>query len=223
MKRFRGTSPVSLQILISFDAYSPQSPAVDNSEHAFIEVILLLAFKFILIMLTIFHGTARINSNSRKIADYYDEVLGKRNIPHQFFTLENVDDSIFNKTFHNPKHPQLQSIEDHILGPTSKFIFIIPEYNGSFPGMFKGFIDASDVKKCFHNKKACLTGVADGRAGNLRGMEHLTNIFNHMKMNVLHFKIPISQVSTHLDAQGKLQSDEIKAMIDQQLDLMLDF
>ena len=174
-------------------------------------------------MITIFHGTARTDSRSRKIADFYDELLGKKNIPHQFFTLEGVDETIFNKTFHDPKHPQLASIEDHILAPTSKYIFIIPEYNGSFPGMFKGFIDACDIKKCFHNKKASLTGVADGRAGNLRGMEHLTNIFNHMKMNVVHYKIPISQVSLHLDAEGKLKDADLMKMIETQIDLLMEF
>ena len=174
-------------------------------------------------MLTLFHGTARPESNSRKIANFYDELLGKKNIPHQFFTLENVDSSIFNHTFHNPKTPQQASIEDTILAPTTKYMFIIPEYNGSFPGMFKGFIDACDVKKCFHNKKACLTGVAEGRAGNLRGMEHLTNIFNHMKMNVLHFKIPISQVHLMLDESGKLTNPEMMKMIETQIDLFMEF
>jgi len=115
-------------------------------------------------MITIFHGTARADSNSRKIANFYSELLGKRNITHQFFTLEGVDAEIFNKTFHHAKHPQLDFIENGILAPTDKYIFVIPEYHGSFPGMFKGFIDASDVKKCFHNKKACLVGVAEGRA-----------------------------------------------------------
>jgi NAD(P)H-dependent FMN reductase len=174
-------------------------------------------------MITIFHGTARTDSNSRKIANFYDELLGDKNIPHQFFTLEGVDETIFNKTFHDKKHPQLESIEEHILAPTSKYIFIIPEYNGSFPGMFKGFIDACDVKKCFHNKKASLTGVADGRAGNIRGMEHLTNIFNHLRMDVLYYKIPISQVSNHLDKNGKITDNEIVKMIDTQIDLLMKF
>lgn len=174
-------------------------------------------------MLTLFHGTARPGSNSRKIADFYAELLNKKNIPHQFITLEDVDTTIFTHTFHNAKTPQQATIEDTILAPTSKYMFIIPEYNGSFPGMFKAFIDASDVKKCFHNTKACLTGVAEGRAGNLRGMEHLTNIFNHMKMNVLHLKIPISQVHLMLDENGKLNNPEITKLIEQQIDLFMEF
>lgn len=89
--------------------------------------------------------------------------------------------------------------------------------------MFKGFIDASDVKKCFHHKKACLTGVAEGRAGNLRGMEHLTNIFNHLKMDVLHLKIPISQVHLMLDESGRLNNTETIKMIETQIDLFMEF
>lgn len=173
-------------------------------------------------MLTIFHATARQNSNSRKIADFYSKILADKNIPHQFFTLENIDSSIFNKTFHDPKHPQLLSAEDHILAPTTKYIFIVPEYNGSYPGMFKGFIDASDVKKCFHHKKACLVGVAEGRAGNLRGMEHLTNIFHHIKMEVFHYKIPISRVHLLVDENGNVDN-EIKQHIETQIDLFLKF
>ncbi|MBK9354564.1 MAG: hypothetical protein IPN09_11540 [Bacteroidetes bacterium] len=73
----------------------------------------------------------------------------------------------------------------------------MPEYNGSFLWCFKTFIDASNIAHVF-TIKSLHGGVAAGRAGNLRGMEHLTNIFNHMKINVLHLKIPISEVSNQL-------------------------
>lgn len=175
-------------------------------------------------MITLFHGTARANSNSKKVANIYSKILGEKNVPHTFFTLENIDTAIFNATIYTqPKSEQLVTIENGILAPTAKYIFVVPEYNGSFPGMFKAFIDASDVKKCFHNKKACIVGVADGRAGNLRGMEHLTNIFNHLRMNVLHLKVPLSQISNYLDEQGNLTNDEYLKMIHQQIDLLLDF
>ena len=68
-----------------------------------------------------------------------------------------------------------------------------------------------------------MVGVAAGRAGNLRGMEHLTNIFNHMKINVLHLKIPISDVSNQLDENGDVHNKEIDALIDKQIELLLDF
>ncbi|MBL0078262.1 MAG: hypothetical protein IPP53_03810 [Bacteroidetes bacterium] len=54
-------------------------------------------------------------------------------------------------------------------------------------------------------------------------MEHLTNIFNHMKINVLHLKIPISDVSNQLDENGDVHNKEIDALIDKQIELLLDF
>lgn len=175
-------------------------------------------------MITIFHATARPNSNSRLIANIYDKILGERNIEHLFFSLENVEPEVFSQTIYTkPKNKQLLSIEDGILEPTEKYIFIVPEYNGSFPGMFKGFIDASDVGKCFYNKKACLVGVSEGRAGNLRGMEHLTNIFGHLRMNVLFMKLTLSQIHLNLNSSGDLTNPEYIKQINQQIDLLLEF
>ena len=132
-------------------------------------------------------------------------------------------DLLTNEMYGPNKNPKMKLIEETLLIPTTKFIFIVPEYNGSFPGAFKTFIDASNIVACFHNKKACMVGVAAGRAGNLRGMEHLTNIFNHMKINVLHLKIPISDVSNQLDENGDVHNKEIDALIDKQIELLLDF
>jgi NAD(P)H-dependent FMN reductase len=47
------------------------------------------------------------------------------------------------------------------------------------PGSLKLFIDACSVreyKQNFKGKKAALVGIASGRAGNLRGMDHLTGV-----------------------------------------------
>ncbi|MCB9034029.1 MAG: NAD(P)H-dependent oxidoreductase [Chitinophagales bacterium] len=173
-------------------------------------------------MITLFHGTPRPNSQSRKVANYYDYLLGEKNVKHFFFTLENVDKTIFTDFYNTvPKNPQLVSIEEGILQPTTKYIFIIPEYNGSFPGTLKAFIDATDVKSCFHGKRACITGVAAGRAGNLRGIDQFSNILHHLKMEVMHLKLPLSAIDENIDANGNLINEEYKKMIDTQIDLFL--
>src|SRR5690606_14800672 len=72
----------------------------------------------------------------------------------------------------------LVETEQRYLIPADKFVFIMPEYNGSFPGILKLMMDNSDIRKCWWYKKAMLAGLADGRAGNLRGLDHMTNILN---------------------------------------------
>ena len=79
-----------------------------------------------------------------------------------------------------------------------KFWFVFPEYNGGIPGMLKLFLDAISVrayKATFHGKKACLTGISTGRAGNLRGLDQLTNILNYLQVIVHPNKVPISSIS----------------------------
>ena len=107
--------------------------------------------------------------------------------------------------------------------PVPKFIFISPEYNGSIPGVLKAMFDISDIQKSWWNKKALMTGISTGRAGNLRGMEHLTGILNYMKVTVHHNKLPISVVDTLLDKKGEITDAHTLDTINNQLDEFITF
>jgi NAD(P)H-dependent FMN reductase len=117
----------------------------------------------------------------------------------------------------------LKTMEQEHLIPAWKFVFVMPEYNGSFPGILKLMIDNSDIKQCWWYKKAMLVGVADGRAGNLRGLDHMTNILNYLKMNVLHNKVPISRINTEFDMEGKILIPATKTVIENQIEEFLKF
>ncbi len=99
----------------------------------------------------------------------------------------------------------------------------MPEYNGSYPGILKLLIDNSDIKNAWWNKKVLLVGVATGRAGNLRGMEHLTGSLMHIKMMVHHNRLPISLVDKLMDEAGNLTDAGTIKAIEQQLDEFIAF
>jgi chromate reductase len=172
-------------------------------------------------MITLVSGTNRPNSWTRKVLDVYKNQLDKKGIDYQIFDLMEISDGFLHIDMYDNKVKEFVELEKNILFPTTKFIFVIPEYNGSFPGILKLVIDGSDIKNAFHHKKAALVGVSDGRAGNLRGMDDLTNVLNHMKINVLHCKIPVSSVSKQFDENGQFISAETLKLIDQQIDLLV--
>ena len=118
---------------------------------------------------------------------------------------------------------KLKETEQRLLIPSEKFVFIMPEYNGSFPGILKLMMDNSDIRKCWWGKKAMLTGVADGRAGNLRGMDHMTNIMNYLKLNVFYNKIPLSRINEELDMEGNLLKEDTVKVINNQIEEFLKF
>lgn len=158
-------------------------------------------------MYTIISGTNRSGSHTERVAREYQKILINKNIEAKLFSLKGLDVLSRNEA--------IRKAEAEILIPTQKFIFIIPEYNGSYPGVLKAFIDNSDIKNVWNYKKALLTGIATGRAGNLRGMDHLSDTLHFMKMNVFYNKLPISVIDKVLDNEGHFNKETIKAINDQ--------
>ncbi|HMN32265.1 MAG TPA: NAD(P)H-dependent oxidoreductase [Chitinophagaceae bacterium] len=141
-------------------------------------------------MYTIISGTNRPGSNTLKVAKEYQKFFKEFQVDANLFSLEDLNSLYKDRMF--------CQLEKELLIPTQKFIFIIPEYNGSFPGVFKLMIDNSDIRQCWHSKKVMLVGIADGRAGNLRGLDVLTNMCHYMKMSVYYDKLPISRINIEL-------------------------
>ena len=60
-------------------------------------------------------------------------------------------------------------------------------------------------------------GVSSGRAGNLRGMDHLTGILNYLGIHVHPNKLPISSVLGLLNEQGHIKDEMTIKVIDKQI------
>ena len=164
---------------------------------------------------TIISGTNRPGSNTIKVAKQYLRLLEKKGISARFISLEGMDV--------NNRNEELKRLEKEVLIPSRKFIFVTPEYNGSFPGVLKAMIDNTDIEKVWWGKKALLTGVSTGRAGNLRGMEHLTGVLHYLKMNVHPNKLPISVVNKLLNGEKDIADEATLKMIDEQLEDFIRF
>lgn len=171
-------------------------------------------------MITVISCTNRPNSSTFKIAKHYSQLLEKQGVKHKLFSFENLPHDIAFSELFNRRSTTFQQLLDEFVLPAEKFVFVSPEYNGSFPGILKVFLDAlhPDINRY---KKSSLVGVSNGRAGNLRGMEHLSGILNYLGMHVHPNKLPISCVSTLLDADGKLKDeDTAKALEKHVIDLI---
>lgn len=149
------------------------------------------------------------------VAKYYQQVMSEKESSVHLVSLENKN--VWERG------ADMLELEEKYFIPSDKLVFILPEYNGSFPGILKLMIDNSDIKKCWWHKKAMLVGVADGRGGNLRGLEHFTGILHYMKVNVLYHKVLISRIKEEVDAEGKLLKDSTAKAIDIQVEEFLHY
>ena len=166
-------------------------------------------------MYTIISGTNRTDSKTLQIALQYQQFLATKGIEANLVSLVNLEVS--------NRNDQIRELEKDVLIPTTKFIFVSPEYNGSIPGVLKSLIDNTDIQKVWWGKKALLVGVSSGRAGNLRGMEHLTGILHYVKVVVHPNKLPISIIDKLMDGEGHIIDKLTLSVINEQLHEFISF
>lgn len=151
-------------------------------------------------MILLIVSTNRKNSMSAKIAHYYENLLNENGVETSILSLEHLpEDFTFSALYENSgKHPHFQAIQS-LLDSVNKIIFIVPEYNGSFPGVLKTFIDGLRYPNSFVDKKVALVGLSAGVQGNAIGLSHLNDILSYLKANVLGLRIQLGQVHQHFD------------------------
>ncbi len=167
---------------------------------------------------TIIASTNRPGSNTLKAAKHYQELMREAGIEAKLLSLEVLNGQLLiDMTMYDEQSPLLQRIQEEYLS-ADKFVIVVPEYNGGFAGITKLFIDATDVKNYWNHKKVCLVGIADGRGGNLRGLEHLSGILLHMKINVFHLRQPLAQINGELDENGRFYKEGTLKMLRGQIE-----
>lgn len=164
-------------------------------------------------MITVLSGSNRKGSETLRFALQYADFLRKHtDQPVKVLALENIPhDYFFPEMYSSDRQADsLRAVQDEYLIPAEKIVYVTSEYNGGFNGALKLFLDACSVrayKATFNGKKAALVGVASGRAGNLRGMEHMTGVLNHVGTIVMPNKLPISQIEKLMDASGEITDE----------------
>lgn len=163
----------------------------------------------------IISGTNRLDSASIKVASEYFNRLTKAGKSCELYSLEGF--KWFQRT------PDFLELQERLFIPAQKFIFVMPEYNGSVPGVLKLMIDLLDYKRTWHLKKVLLVGVSSGRAGNLRGMEHMTGILHYLKAVVHPNKLPISRVDLLVTNSVLKLDQETSRAVDLQIEEFIAF
>jgi chromate reductase len=180
-------------------------------------------------MITIIQATNRPDSNTEFVSRHIDQWLKERNIgPVGHISMTDMPPEILLASAYEVESipDKLKVMQDQFMVPATKFIWILPEYNGSFPGVLKLFIDAISVRKygeTFRMKKSMLIGIATGRSGNIRGMDHLSGILIHMKSVIYPRLLPVSKVNELMDDQGRINHDPTLRTLDDHLNGFMAF
>src|SRR5690606_39200116 len=173
-------------------------------------------------MITIISGTNRPHSNTFKLATYYRQKLTERAVDSHVLSLADLSPDFITADMYKSHSVAFQPYQDRITA-TEKFIFVIPEYNGSFPGILKTFVDACQFPNSFFNKKAALVGLSSGKYGNVRGVDHFTGVCHYVRLHVLPLRIHIPHIFQELDDRGNLYREDTLRFTNEQLEEFIRF
>lgn len=173
-------------------------------------------------MITIISSTNRPGSSTLKLAQYYQTKFLEKGIEAALLSLADLPPNLIKTDLYGQRSAEFEPIQD-IITKTEKFLFVIPEYNGSFPGVLKVFIDACSFPESFYEKKAALVGVSSGKYGNIRGVDHFTGICNYIHLHVLPLKIHIPSIHKELDENGNLFKEDTLRFTNEQIDKFIKF
>ncbi|MBV6646109.1 MAG: NAD(P)H-dependent oxidoreductase [Cyclobacteriaceae bacterium] len=175
-------------------------------------------------MISIICSTNRTNAVSKTISRIYQDILAKENAESILIDLADLPgDFIISALYENSgKNPAFNPIRQQ-MKKSEKFVFIVPEYNGSFPGVLKAFIDGLEFPSTFCHKKCALVGLSSGVQGGGLALSHLTDIFNYCGMHVLANKPKLAQIEDHLSSEGYIKSEGYQKRLEKQAKELIQF
>jgi NAD(P)H-dependent FMN reductase len=153
-------------------------------------------------------GTNRPGSNTLRVAHLVERHYKAVGAPVEVFSLRELPPEMFDPGSYAHKPPGVVELQRRVLDARGLHI-VTPEYNGSFPGVLKYFIDMLKFPESFEHKPVAFTGAAAGLWGGLRPVEQLAQIFSYRNAHLYPDRVYIPGINQKLDADGNLTDPAI--------------
>lgn len=149
-------------------------------------------------MILVIAGTDRLNSNSRKIANYVKGLLENLGEDAQVLDLADLKPTAHGGPFYGgaPAPEALQKALDLVQRADGVY-FCVPEYNGSLPGALKYFIDHWKYPESFEFRPVAFCGLG-WMFGGLRPVEHLQGVMGYRNAFMYPERIFFRDAPAHL-------------------------
>jgi NAD(P)H-dependent FMN reductase len=174
-------------------------------------------------MICLISGTNRQGSNTLKIAQLYKQIYDRLNIACELLDLSQLPQDLLRSDIYSLGS---EGFKESFVAPilASKGLhLIVPEYNGSFPGVLKLMIDLLPFPESFDGRPVCFTGIAAGQFGALRSVEQLQMIFAYRNACLFSKRVFLPAVHELITASGGLTDADLLARMEFQASDFNDF
>jgi NAD(P)H-dependent FMN reductase len=157
-------------------------------------------------------GTNRPGSNAMRVSGRLIEHYRSAGVEVALLSLTELPPEVFDSSSYATKPTGMVAIQQRVLDAIGLHV-VTPEYNGSFPGVLKYFIDMLKFPESFERKPVAFTGEAAGIWGGFRSVEQLQLIFGYRNAYIFPERVFIPGINGRFDASGKLIDAEIDSRL----------
>ncbi len=153
-------------------------------------------------------GTARPGNYTGKALRIVNQELGQSGVDVDF-----VDSADLALSFPGQNgSPDAAELRARVKQATA-LILATPEYHGSFSSMLKLVIENLGFPSVLSGKPVALLGVAAGRIGAIKSLEHLRGVCSHIGAIVLPAPLSVANVQQVFDEEGKCLDEKVEKML----------
>jgi chromate reductase len=127
------------------------------------------------------------------------------------------------KTYFKEHQPSWMADLNKKIIETEGIVFVVPEFNGSYPGALKMWIDHWAYPEAFKKRRICLIGMGGGNFGGLRPVDHLADVFSYGEAFVLPQKVYLRSIDSVVTKEGKIVDEATAQLVQSQVENFIQF
>jgi NAD(P)H-dependent FMN reductase len=158
-------------------------------------------------MIVVISGSNRPGARTLVVARAVERILTDNDVPVELLDLHDLPGELFAPSAYSVKPPSFGPFQQAILDAHG-ILSVVPEYNGSFPGALKYFIDMLRFPESLYEKPAAFVGLANGRWGGLRAVEQLEMVFQYRHAHLFGRRVFLPAIGERVDDTGRLTDVE---------------
>lgn len=164
-------------------------------------------------------GSVRENNyTTRALNVVIDELQNHPGVIVHQIDLGDINFPLPGRPLRDPKVQEFRQIVRNATG----VVIATPEYHGSFSSLIKLAIENLGFPSALKRKPVVLLGVASGRIGAIKSLEHLSSVSGHVGALVLPSLISLDRVRDRFDENG-IPNEETEALLRKLANTLLDY
>ena len=128
-------------------------------------------------------GTNRDEALSRLLAQETAEIYRQRDHSVDLLDMQELPPEILQPTAYKEQPANVAVLVQRFL-KADGVVFVIPEYNGSYPGVLKMFVDMLPYPEGFESRPCAFVGIAAGQFKSLRAVEHFQQVAGYRNASI---------------------------------------